>query len=41
MLVVELDGSQHIDRADYDDRRTTYLESLGLTVLALLEHRRH
>ena len=32
-LVVELDGSQHIDQADYDDRRTTYLESLGLTVL--------
>ena len=32
-LVVELDGSQHSDRADYDDRRTAYLESLGLTVL--------
>ncbi len=32
-LVVELDGSQHIDRADHDDRRTAYLERLGLKVL--------
>jgi len=32
-LVVELDGSQHADAADYDAARTTYLESLGYKVL--------
>ena len=34
-LVVELDGSQHCDpeAVEYDRRRTSYLESLGLRVL--------
>jgi very-short-patch-repair endonuclease len=32
-LVVELDGGQHADNADYDRRRTVYLEGLGLTVI--------
>jgi very-short-patch-repair endonuclease len=32
-LVVELDGSQHADNAAYDERRTAYLERLGLKVL--------
>lgn len=32
-LVVELDGGQHADNAAYDDRRTAYLERLGLTVV--------
>ncbi len=34
-LVVELDGSQHYEpeEAAYDQRRTEYLESLGLSVL--------
>src|SRR5580704_17201246 len=32
-LVVELDGSQHLDQVDYDARRTGYLERLGLKVL--------
>ena len=32
-LVVELDGSHHIDQADYDERRTRYLEWQGLRVL--------
>ncbi len=32
-LVVELDGGQHADNADYDRRRTAYLEGIGLTVL--------
>ena len=34
-LVVELDGSQHQEQGviGYDLRRTTYLQSLGLTVL--------
>ncbi len=34
-LVVELDGSQHLDRgqAEYDARRTRDLEQQGVTVL--------
>ncbi len=32
-LVVELDGAGHAERADYDDRRTRWLEANGLTVL--------
>ena len=34
-LVVELDGSQHYEpeEMEYDQERTAYLESLGLTVL--------
>jgi very-short-patch-repair endonuclease len=32
-LVVELDGSQHLDQAAYDARRTAYLERDGLRVI--------
>jgi hypothetical protein len=32
-LVVELDGSQHLDQVAYDARRTAYLERGGLTVI--------
>ena len=34
-LVVELDGSQHYEpeEMEYDQKRTAYLEGLGLTVL--------
>jgi len=32
-LVVELDGGQHVDNVEYDDARTTYLESLGYRVI--------
>ncbi len=32
-LVVELDGSHHIDQAEYDEQRTLYLQSLGLRVI--------
>ncbi len=32
-LIVELDGSQHADRADYDAERTRMLESLGWHVV--------
>jgi very-short-patch-repair endonuclease len=32
-LVVELDGSQHIEQAEYDEQRTLYLQSLGLRVI--------
>ena len=32
-LVVELDGGQHIDRAEYDQKRSAFLKSKGLKVL--------
>lgn len=32
-LVIEIDGESHVDRFDYDMRRQTYLESVGLTIL--------
>jgi len=32
-LVVELDGSQHADRAEYDQRRNAYFESQGFKVI--------
>jgi adenine-specific DNA-methyltransferase len=32
-LVVELDGAQHLDRAEYDARRTRFLERRGLRVI--------
>jgi very-short-patch-repair endonuclease len=34
-VVVELDGSQHLDQADYDRRRTEYLKRGGLRVIRL------
>jgi very-short-patch-repair endonuclease len=32
-LVVEVDGGQHSDRVEYDERRTAYLARSGLRVL--------
>jgi len=32
-LVIELDGSQHLDQAEYDAERTSYLESKGYRVI--------
>jgi very-short-patch-repair endonuclease len=32
-LVVELDGPQHQDQADYDRRRTAYLQRAGVRVI--------
>ena len=32
-LVIELDGSQHLDQADYDVERTKHLEAKGYRVL--------
>ena len=32
-LVIELDGSQHLEQAEYDDERTKYLESQGYKVM--------
>ena len=32
-LVIEIDGSQHLDQEMYDEKRTKFLENLGLRVL--------
>ncbi|HSW94341.1 MAG TPA: DUF559 domain-containing protein [Gammaproteobacteria bacterium] len=32
-IIIEVDGSQHLDQADYDLKRTAYLESIGYKVL--------
>lgn len=32
-LIVELDGSQHIEQQEYDAERTKYFESLGYKVI--------
>jgi very-short-patch-repair endonuclease len=32
-LVIELDGSQHLDNTEYDQERTNYFESLGIKVI--------
>jgi len=32
-LILELDGSQHLEQQGYDDDRTKYLESLGYKVI--------
>jgi adenine-specific DNA-methyltransferase len=34
-LIVELDGSQHIENADYDAKRTADLEACGWRVLRI------
>ena len=32
-LIIELDGSQHLEQQEYDQERTKYLESLGYKVI--------
>ena len=32
-IIIELDGSQHLEQMDYDENRTRYLEMLGYKVL--------
>ncbi len=32
-LIIELDGSQHLDQIEYDEERTAYLESQGYKVI--------
>jgi len=32
-LIIELDGSQHLEQEEYDTERTEYLESLGYRVI--------
>ena len=33
MLIIEVDGGQHLEQQEYDDIRTCYLESLGFKVI--------
>jgi len=33
MLVIELDGNQHLDNKESDEERTNYFESLGIRVI--------
>ena len=32
-LIIELDGSQHLEQTEYDEERTQYFESLGYRVI--------
>ena len=32
-LIIELDGSQHLEQAEYDTERTKYFETLGYRVI--------
>jgi very-short-patch-repair endonuclease len=32
-LIIELDGSQHLEQEEYDDQRTEYLETQGYRVI--------
>lgn len=32
-LIIELDGSRHLEQKEYDEDRTKYLESLGYKVV--------
>jgi len=32
-LVIEVDGSQHLDQQEYDAERTAFLEAQGYTIL--------
>jgi very-short-patch-repair endonuclease len=37
-LIIELDGSQHLEQEEYDKERTKYLEFQGYTVLRFWNH---
>ncbi len=37
-LIIELDGSQHLDQREYDEERTQYLESQGYNVIRFWNH---
>ena len=32
-LIIEMDGSQHLDKHEYDEERTKYFESIGYKVI--------
>jgi len=33
LLIIELDGSQHMDQQDYDNKRSAFLQAQGYTLL--------
>jgi very-short-patch-repair endonuclease len=37
-LIIELDGSQHLEQAEYNEERTKYLEAHGYRVLRFWNH---
>jgi very-short-patch-repair endonuclease len=37
-LIIELDGSQHLEQVEYDAERTRYLESKGYKVIRFWNH---
>jgi very-short-patch-repair endonuclease len=37
-LIIELDGSQHLEQEEYDEERTKYLASLGYEVIRFWNH---
>lgn len=37
-LIIELDGSQHLEQEEYDKRRTEYLEAQGYRVIRFWNH---
>jgi very-short-patch-repair endonuclease len=37
-LIIELDGSQHLEQQEYDEERTKYLEAPGYRVLRFWNH---
>jgi very-short-patch-repair endonuclease len=37
-LVIEVDGRQHLEQQEYDNRRTAFLESRGYRVLRFWNH---
>ena len=37
-LIIELDGSQHLEQEEYDEERTKYLESLSYKVIRFWNH---
>ena len=37
-LIIELDGSQHLEQQEYDTERTEYLESRGYRVIRFWNH---
>jgi very-short-patch-repair endonuclease len=37
-LIIEVDGSQHMEQMNYDNKRTEYLESLDYKVMRFWNH---
>jgi len=37
-LIIEMDGSQHLEQEEYDSERTKYLESQGYKVIRFWNH---